>query len=133
MASKIEWYPGARAKLNRDIQASVNATANAIANDLKTSGTMPYAVDDRGAEPGALQASVTSVPASGKSRMAHVTTTAPYARKLYYAPYAHPDFQFQHGVNTKAQGFWYGQYMKKGSKRNFAKEVFKRAMKARRG
>ena len=129
MASKIEWYPGARAKFNRDIQASVNATANAIANDLKTSGTMPYAVDDRGAEPGALQASVTAVPASGKSRTAHVTTTAPYARKLYY----HPDFNFEQGANSKAQGFWYGQYMKKGSKRNFAKDVFKRAMKARRG
>lgn len=129
MAAPIKWYPGAREKFNRDVQASVNAAANAIANDLKSSGTMPYAVDDRGAEPGALQASVTAVPASGKSRTAQVTTTAPYARKLYY----HPDFQFEQGVNSQAQGFWYGQYMKKGVKRGFAKGVFAREMKARRG
>ena len=129
MTSKIEWYPGRREKLQRDVQASVNATAEAIATDLKTSGTMPYAVDDRGAAPGALQASVAVEYAAGNSRTAKVTTQAPYARKLYY----HPDFNFEQGANSKAQGFWYGQYMRKGNKRSFAKDVFSREMKARRG
>lgn len=126
MKPLVKWYPGRKAKLDADIAAAITKTAQAIAEDLKASGTLPYASDDRGAAPGTLQSSVASEPC--KDGTAHVVTDTPYARKLYY----HPDYDFVQATNANARGYWYGPYMSRGGKKNFARDVFRRELKARR-
>lgn len=122
----VRWYPGKRARLKKQVDEALTSTARAVADDLVSSGTLPYAGDDRGAAPGTLQESVRAEAAKGGT--ATVVTDTPYAKRLYY----HPDYAFSKAVNAGARGYWYGPYMARGGKKRFARDVFAREMKARR-
>jgi len=72
-------------------------TAQAMCDDVKNSGTMPF-------RSGHLQNNATTVDVSGlrQGRVAIVSDT-PYARRKYF----NPQFDFNTSVNSQAGGRWF--------------------------
>ncbi|MDR2167539.1 MAG: hypothetical protein LBE35_06800 [Clostridiales bacterium] len=94
------------------------ATAQAICEDLKNSGTMPF-------ESGHLQNSATYVDAGRirDNKVAVVSDTV-YARRKFF----HPEFEFDQSVNRRAGGRWFDAYTT-GDRRNLAAKAFAEAFK----
>lgn len=101
-------------KLTKDIMKDVlKETADAINNDLKRSGTMPF-------DTGELQSVSTYVDdrkvTSGK---VSIVSDSPKARRLYF----HPEYKFKKDKNSKAGGLWFEPYIS-GIKKNYATKIF---------
>ena len=129
----IRWYPGQRAKLERDVQMALEMTGEAVKSDLVMSQTVPYAEDSeenlsRGVVPGELQGSIFTDTSRSAQGIVSVVSNTPYARRLYY----HPEYRFFRGANPKAGGLWYEPYLR-GEKRKFAERAFAAFLKRRRG
>ena len=129
--SGIEWYPGRRALLDRDIQEALEQAAEAVKTDLVMSQTVPYAEDseenrDRGVVPGELQSSIYTDCERSAFGVVSVVANTPYARRLYY----HPEYNYYTGANPKAGGLWFRAYMRGGRKDGFARKAFADRLRA---
>jgi hypothetical protein len=53
----------------------------------------------------------------------------PYARRLYY----HPEYNFSTAENPNAKGRWLDDYLKGGSKEDYARDIFTKLFKGESG
>lgn len=132
--SGIRWYPGKRAKLDREFQQALEQAAEAVRTDLIMSQTVPYAEDSeenrrRGVVPGELQSSIHLDDSRSAFGEVSIVASTPYARRLYY----HPEYQYYRGANPKAGGLWFRDYLPHGRKRGFAAKAFKMRLREIRG
>ena len=49
-----------------------------------------------------------------------LSSTAPYARRLYF----HPEYHFDKGENSNARGKWYGDWLQGGKHQDFCQKAF---------
>ena len=129
--SGIQWYPGRRQLLDRDIQMALEQAAEAVKTDLVMSQTVPYAEDseenrDRGVVPGELQSSIYADCGRSAQGVVSIVANTPYARRLYY----HPEYNYYLGANPHAGGLWFRAYMRGGRKAGFARKAFADRLRA---
>lgn len=117
--SRVTLNMGRIKQLSRMAVTALEQTAEALHTEVVQAQVMPF-------ETGNLQNESTFVDYS-KSKEGKVTlvSSTPYARRLYY----HPEYQFSKDENPDAGGEWYKDWLKKGSKADFAKETYKNLYK----
>lgn len=113
--SRVTLNMGRIKQLSRTAVTALEQTAEALHTEVVQAQVMPF-------DTGNLQNESTFVEYS-KSKEGKVTlvSSTPYARRLYY----HPEYQFSKDENLDAGGKWYKDWLKKGSKADFAKETYK--------
>lgn len=117
--SRVTLNMGRIKQLSRTAVTALEQTAEALHTEVVQAQVMPF-------DTGNLQNESTFVDYS-KSKEGKVTlvSSTPYARRLYY----HPEYQFSKDENLNASSKWYKDWLKKGSKADFAKETYKNLYK----
>ncbi len=115
VSSKVKMDYGKIAELNDNAVKALEMTADAFLSELKNAQVMPF-------DTGNLQNESTFVDNSQASRgVVVVSSSTPYARRLYY----HPEYNFKHDNNAMAQGKWLKFWLPGGTRQNFCQETFK--------
>ena len=109
-------------RINQLTQAAVRAlelTAESFHTEVIQVQVFPF-------DTGNLQNESTFIDYSeAKNGKVTISSSTPYARRLYY----HPEYHFQTDENPNARGEWYNWWLPGGKYENFAKEAFKKFYK----
>lgn len=109
--SKVIINHGNIAKLDRDIQRALVATAGAIKEDVIDKQVMPF---DQSTLQGSLFVD------DRKINDAKIVANTSYARRLYY----HPEYHYQTGNNRNAGGKYFEPWTSKGKYANWVVKRF---------
>lgn len=102
-------------KLTKAAVTALKNTAEEVRTDVTQAQVVPF-------QSGNLQNESTFVDDSlADSGIVSIVSSTPYARRLYF----HPEYNFSKEENPNARGNWYEPWID-GSKKNFAKDAFKR-------
>lgn len=111
-------------KINKIVDAQKKAlemSAEATRSDIVTSAVVPK-------QTGELERSSFVDKSQVNEGKVGIIFDTPYARRLYW----HPEYNFRHDKNVNAQGKWMQDYID-GSKKDYAKESFKKFLKMQSG
>lgn len=111
-------------KINKIVDAQKKAlemSAEATRSDIVTSAVVPK-------QTGELERSSFVDKSQIDNGKVGIIFDTPYARRLYW----HPEYNFRHDKNVNAQGKWMQDYID-GSKKDYAKESFKKFLKMQSG
>lgn len=98
---------------------ALEKTTEALHTNLVQSQKIPFGI-------GTMQNDSTFADYSDSSKgHASLSFSTPYARRLYF----HPEYNFSTAENPQAGGRWLEQYLKGGSKEDYAKKVYQRFYK----
>lgn len=101
---------------------ALKMTADAVLSDLRQSQTMPF-------KEGVLQNDQSFVDdENAESGEEYVVSDTPYARRLYF----HPEYHFNFEHNPNAGGSWFEPYIS-GNKSDFVKNAYARFLKGKIG
>lgn len=110
---------GKLAALDNNAVAALEMTADALLSEVKNAQVMPK-------DTGNLQNESTFVDDSQSQRgVVILSSSTPYARRLYY----HPEYHFNRSDNAMAQGKWLRFWLPGGTRQNFCQEKFKEIYK----
>lgn len=118
----IEWYPGQKALLSRQVQKALEMTAEEVRRDLRASHTLPRRT-------GQLTEQTFIDRTRSWQGVVSVVTSTPYARRLYF----HPEYNFYQGINEAAGGEWFRPYLKGGRKQDFTRRTYSKFLRTLRG
>ena len=100
--------------LEKNAVKAFEMTADALLTDLKNAQVMPK-------DTGNLQNESTFVDYSqSKNGVITLSSSTPYARRLYF----HPEYHFNRDDNKYAQGKWLRFWLPNGTRRNFCQKAF---------
>ena len=114
-SSKVTMNFGRIRELTEASVTALEQTAEALLGEVKQAQVMPFRM-------GILQGEGTFVDASdAQNGTVSLISSTPYARRLYY----HPEYNFRKDENPNARGNWYADWLKGGSKTDFAPKTYK--------
>lgn len=119
VTSKVKLNLSAIRKLDTASVKALEQTTDALLTEIKNNQVMPF-------NTGNLQNESTfadySESAQGKTT---ISSTTPYARRLYY----HPEYNFSTKENKNAGGKWLEPWLQGGKYENFCNETFAKIYK----
>ncbi|WP_313347505.1 hypothetical protein [Lacrimispora sp.] len=106
-------------QLTQAAVTSLEMTVDALQGEIRNAQVMPF-------DTGNLQGESFFADYSDSSKgKVQLVTSTPYARRLYF----HPEYNFQTHENPNAKGHWYEDWEPRGSKADFAPNVYKKFYK----
>ena len=111
---KIKLFKPVVKQITGALAPALEKTAKAVHTELEQAQTMPF-------QTGNLQNESTFVDNSDVSNgTVYLSTSTPYARRLYY----HPEYHFDKSENPNAGGKWLDEFLPGGAKEDFAQKAF---------
>ncbi len=106
-------------QLDKGMQQCLEMTGEALLGNVISAQVIPF-------DEGDMQNKATFVDYSQSSKgLVEIVTNSPQARRLYF----HPEYDFQTINNPNAKGEWYKDWLKGGSKFDFAQNTFSKFLR----
>lgn len=103
-------------RLNTTSVKALEQTTDALLTEIKNAQVIPF-------DTGNLQNESTFADYShSKDGKTTISSSTPYARRLYY----HPEYNFSHKENKNAGGKWFEPWLKGGTRENFCNDTFEK-------